>query len=307
VAAVHVAARLAYYGYPLPNTYYAKVILGNVAAQRGAAHFGGFLLAGGWIAFAGALELERKTPLRPWIIHGYCLLFGYVAYVVFVGGDHPNWYRFYVPLLPLPLLATSQLAIRVAERLRESSARLSAALWRGLGVAAALGLIGVPRALGYRFAEHGDVIGRAEPGYRAVANDIARFFREEAPAGSLVAALPVGHVGYYARNVRILDMWGLNDVHIAHLDVPPMFKSGHDKYDPWYVIAQKPDYAYMFRYDVPAPVPVMGYDICWPSKYFPFVIYRRNFALAPNERTLGVPKDHPRYLAPPPPCRPPPP
>src|SRR5262249_4213425 len=162
----------------------------------------------------GVLELERPSPLRPWIVHGYVLLIAYSAYVVLVGGDHPFWYRFYVPLLPLPMLATSQLDIRIANQANHTSIRRVPPLiqtWlAGLGVAA---LVTLPRWLGYSFAERGDVIGHVEPGFRNTANDIARFFREEAPKDSLVAALPVGHVGYYARNIRILDMWGLNDVH----------------------------------------------------------------------------------------------
>jgi hypothetical protein len=306
VVAAHVGARLAYYGYPLPNTYYAKVILGHIAAVRGAAHLGGFLLAGGWIVLPGVLEVERPTPLRPWFVHGYSLLVAYATYIVVVGGDHPNWYRFYVPLMPLPVLATSQLAVRVAQAIGAVVAGRAAPMLRSaLGVLGLLTLVAVPRWLGYPFSERGEVVGHLEPGARVAENDIARFFRDEAPEGSLVAALPVGHVGYYARNVRILDMWGLNDVHIAHLDVQPLFKSGHDKYDASYVVSTKPDYAYMFRFDVPGPVPLPGYDVCWPSKYYPFVIYRRNYSLFPTDRTLAVPRDRPRYLAPPPPCRPP--
>jgi hypothetical protein len=252
------------------------------------------------------LEAERPTSLRPWFVHGYALFVAYVTYIVVVGADHPNWYRFYVPLLPLPVLATSQLAVRVARRIASASLeQVAPALRSALAVASFAALVALPRWLGYPFSERGEVIGHVEPGLRATENDIARFFRDEAPEGSLVAALPVGHVGYYARNVRILDMWGLNDVHIAHLQVPPLFKSGHDKYDANYVIMTKPDYAYMFRFDQPAAVPVPGYDVCWPSKYYPFVVYRRNYALLPTERNLGVPNDHPRYLAPPPPCRPP--
>jgi hypothetical protein len=306
VIAAHVGARLAYYGYPLPNTYYAKVILGRVAAVRGAAHLGGFLLAGGWIVLPGILEAERPTELHPWFVHGYSLLVAYATYIVVVGGDHPNWYRFYVPLMPLPVLATSQLAVRVAQRIGAVAVGKMAPLLRSaLAALGAIALVAIPRWLGYPFSERGEVVGHLEPGARRAENDIARFFRDEAPAGSLVAALPVGHVGYYAPNVRILDMWGLNDVHIAHLDVQPMFKSGHDKYDASYVISTKPDYAYMFRFDVPGPVPVPGYDVCWPSKYYPFVIYRRSYTLLPADRTLGVPNNRPRYLAPPPPCSPP--
>ena len=253
------------------------------------------------------LEVERPAPLRPWLVHGYSLFVAYATYIVVVGGDHPNWYRFYVPLMPLPVLATSQLAVRVAERIARGFAGRAAPVLRTmLAALGAAAIVAIPRWLGYPFSERGEVVGHLEPGARRAENDIARFFRDEAPEGSLVAALPVGHVGYYARNVRILDMWGLNDVHIAHLDVQPLFKSGHDKYDASYVVdSTKPDYAYMFRFDVAGPVPVPGYDICWPSKYYPFVVYRRSYALLPADRTLGVPKDHPRYLAPPPPCSPP--
>jgi hypothetical protein len=129
------------------------------------------------------------------------------------------------------------------------------------------------------------------------------FFRREAPPGSLVAAMAVGHVGYYDRDLRILDMWGLNDPHIAHVQASPTVKFGHDKMDLGYVLSNKPDYAYILSWtDVP---PVPGYDVCWPSAFIPTGIYRRSFPLAPNEASLGVPPGVTRRLAPPPPCLPP--
>jgi arabinofuranosyltransferase len=307
VLTVHLAFRLHYYGYLLPNTFYAKVILGPVTRGRGTAHILSFLVAGGWVLLPGVVESFRRGPARVYLIHGHCLLFTYLAYLAFIGGDHPFWFRFYMPLLPLPLVATSFLVARIGATIRAQLPRCvpdRAAL--GLGALVTLGFAWLFNQTAYWFSEARDVIGAVHPGYSRAMHDIAAFFREEAPPGSLIATLPVGFVGYYVPRVRILDMWGLNDVHIAHLDVPPTFKFGHDKVDLGYVVLQKPDYWFLFR-PVNSRVvpPIPGYDACWPSMHVQYAIYRRAYPLAPGDRHLGVPLGAARYLPPPPPCLPP--
>jgi arabinofuranosyltransferase len=309
VIGVHLAFRLSYYGYPFPNTYYAKVILGPITRDRGVVHALAFLRAGGWIALPGVVETLRRSPLRAYFVHGYALFFVYFTYLVLIGGDHPYWFRFYVPLLPLPCVATSSLVARIGAAVGEHLPRFiprRAAL--AAGVFAALGLAGLVGRDGYPHSEVKDMAGWVGPGYSHVMRDIAGFFRQDAPRGSLIAALPVGYVGYYVPAARILDMWGLNDEHIAHLDVQPTFKFGHDKFDLFYIGRQKPDYTLVFRpLDWPAAPPVPGYDVCWPSKYAPFSVYRRAYPLAPGDAHLGVPRTAKRYLEPPPRCVPPPP
>ena len=301
---VHVVFRFLYYGYPLPNTFYAKVIFDYITVVRGSMSIAGFMLAGGWLALPGVLELERSSDARPYIIHGYCLLFAYSAYLLVIGGDAPFWYRFYVPLLPLPLLASSQLALRIGAALRNGLMNeLPVQAWKAVATSGAAALMLVGAASGYVFGERFDIVGRIDATARTRIENVSKFFRREARPGSLVAAGAVGHVGYYNRHLRILDVWGLNDVHIAHLDVAPNFMFGHDKSDYAYVLSLKPDYMYMLR--AWEPNVVDGYDLCWPSRDF-VSIYRRRFPLQPEESRLGVPAPYKRILPPPRACRPPP-
>jgi hypothetical protein len=290
VVVVHFALRLHYYGYPFPNTFYAKVIPGSVTLGRGAAHLVGFLFAGGWLLFLGVRRRLRDAPLRPWLIHGYALAGVYCAYLLVVGGDHPRWYRFYMVLLPLPLLAT-------AERLRAWTRawRTTGASFALVSFCAVFAVVSLPLSEAYE-----PIVGVIDAPINKLMDDVDRFF-DEVPENSFAAVAAIGYVGYRHLGLHILDVWGLTDTHIAHLKVEPTVKFGHDKEDEVYVASMKPDYIYMFR--IPAPIP--GYDLCWPSENPPAAVYRRSTPLAPSEALLGVPEGRPRRLEAPPPCRPP--
>jgi hypothetical protein len=279
VVGCHVLIRLRYYGYPLPNTFYAKVIPGEMALGRGLRHLGAFLAAGGLAVVPGLFLLGRQARRAPLLL-GYALLCVYVAYLLFIGGDLPRWYRFYVPLIPLCLLTV--LVFRRA--------------WMA-GAIALVTLIAWPRA---------------EPGLSPVLRIVGTGVRQallpfyrSCPAESLVAASDVGFIGYYT-GLRIIDAWGLNDVHIAHLRVDPNPHAGfaHDKQDWLYILTLRPDYIFTFRPEATPPLPVPGYDLCAPT-VIPFrSVYRRSLPLAEWERGLGMPAGYRRTLMLPPPCAP---
>ncbi len=279
--AAHVAIRLAYYGHPLPNTYYAKVIYGGPSLVRGLEHLLGFLRAGGWVALPGLLLLRGAGPLRPYLLRGYAIAFVYTLYLVVVGGDHPVWYRFYVPLLPIPVFAACEWA----------RARCSPRVV--LGAAPLVFGASVP------FAEPvGSVFARVPAEVRRSVDEVDRFFRDEAPRTSFVAAAAVGYFAYRHPETFVLDMWGLNDEHIAHLRVPATVKFGHDKTDLAYVASRKPDY---YLLGGPARA-IPGYELCAPSRFRPMLVYRRATPLSPSERSLGLPAERSRLSGAPPPC-----
>jgi hypothetical protein len=299
VVVTHTAIRLAYYGYPLPNTFYAKVIFGPMTLGRGIAHISGFVLAGGWLLSIGFARRRTELATRPWIVHGYALAIVYCCYLLLVGGDHPRWYRFYIPLVPLPLLG-------VAERFRSwarSRTRLAGTTWSWFSAglcAAGCALFAVSTT---PFSEANEpVVGFIDRPIKRLMDEVDRFF-DDAPSDSFCAVGAIGYVGYRHMGLHILDMWGLTDAHIAHIKVAPAVKFGHDKQDIGYVAAMKPDYIYMFAAANAAPPP--GYDICWPSENPPGVIYRRGFALDATDAGLGVPTPRRRHIEPPPRCRPP--
>ena len=293
----HTVFRLVYYGYPLPNTFYAKVIFSSLTVERGAAHISGFLLAGGWLLLLGFPKPGFDPGLRRWIVHGYALLIGYSMYLLFVGGDHPRWNRFYVPLLPLALVGVGEQLRIWTERWADARAWFRA--WSIAAVHAcgyaAIALASLP------FSEAVEpIVGVIDRSTKRLMDDVDRFF-DEVPQDSFCAVAAIGHVGYRHLGLHILDTWGLTNTHIAHLKVKPEVKFGHDKQDNDYVASTKPDYIYVFA----LPVPLPGYDLCWPSDNPPAAVYRRAVPLSAADVHLGVPKQRRRRLEPPPACRPP--
>jgi arabinofuranosyltransferase len=310
VTALHLAARLHYYGELLPNTYYAKVIYGWLTLGRGGRHLLHFLAAGGHVVIPGLLLLRHGPPLRAYLVHGYVLLAGYLLYLLLIGGDFPWWYRFYVPLVPLTLLGFAGLAAVAGDALLRASPTLrrgwiSGRLRSLLAATLALALLS-PTAIVWR---------RAEPLIAPVVRDTATnlqglivYFLRGLPRSSFVAASAVGMVGYYTE-LRILDAWGLNDRTIAHRRVVPSSQSvfAHDKTDWAYVLLQLPDFIFSYRApNAEFPRFLHGYEACWFTYQVPYVLlYRRTFPLRPELRGLGMPPGMKRTLPLPPPCWPP--
>jgi len=68
---------------------------------------------------------------------------------------------------------------------------------------------------------------------------LGRHLAQASHAGRLLAVDAAGKIPFYS-GLPVVDMLGLNDVHIAHLPAG-YFEAGHNKYDPDYVLARRPD------------------------------------------------------------------
>ena len=297
VALVHIGWRLNFYGYPLPNTYYAKVILGSATTfERGIAHLKAFLGAGGFIVIPGVIALFIRGPGRRTLLQGYALLAIFGAYLLAVGGDIPRWFRFYLHLLPLPLIGLAELVGMVGDRAGRWLRR--AAPGRGIVLGVTLSLFTSAQLLSWSRAEQ-STVDEARTAGQVISWLTTAFLRQQVPSESFIAVSSVGGLGYYNR-YRILDTWGLNDRHIAHTQVAPvgLDKFGHDKADWLYVLSTIPDYIISFGvFELP------GYDVCWPTHLLrPLLILRRNFPLKQEQTTLGMPEGLRRTLLLPPPC-----
>jgi hypothetical protein len=74
----------------------------------------------------------------------------------------------------------------------------------------------------------------------------AKWLEANAPEGAVVASTPAGSIAYHM-NHRVIDMLGLNDIHIAHTVNPRMGKgrAGHEKGDGKYVLSRSPEFILM--------------------------------------------------------------
>ncbi|NJO07847.1 MAG: hypothetical protein HC876_21295, partial [Chloroflexaceae bacterium] len=232
--------RWSYYGYPLPNTFYVKV--GGTWAQvlRGAEYIGQYglsepLLGAALVAALAGWWLWRGVPALPWreVLAVQVLVALSVLYVVAVGGDWMPGQRFIVPFIPLLVLLVVWGAAGLARHGRwVALVALVLLVLTGGGMAARL-----PADSSYAYT---DIWSWNYTVRRH--REIGRWIRASTPPGTWIATGAVGAIPYYAERPTI-DIYGLVDEHIAHLDVPDIGtgRPGHEKSDPAYVVERAPE------------------------------------------------------------------
>ena len=226
----HFLWRHHYYGFWLPNTFYAKV--SGLWWDQSKLYLG--LFANDHLLILSApllLLLLGRGGARHLLLAGQCVL--YTLYIVYVGGDRFE-YRFMTPVLPLYfwLLAES---VRHAAEMASSRAAV-----RGVvGVIGALLVMATaarPLLVGFppeRVTETG-VIGIEKVGEFAELRSMeGKFFKSLVEEGylkgdELIATRGAGAMPYYSE-FPILDLHGLNDVTIAHQEIQRRGVVSHEK------------------------------------------------------------------------------
>ena len=178
-------------------------------------------------------------------IVGIVLLSGWVLYVVAVGGDYMAMNRFFVPILPLVDLAIG-VAIATALAGGARIAVLAAILFGAIGTL--IQSTPLDRVIfGRTRAQAGNYAGVVNERYA-----VARFsavgrwldgYRRD--AGEEIAVKVIGAIGWYA-DIRVLDMLGLTDRHIARMKTTAkplgLGYPGHERSDLAYVASRRPTY-----------------------------------------------------------------
>jgi len=245
--------RLAYHGWLLPNTVYAKTGLCAASLQRGGRHILSFLAIFPHLATilaAAAVVLLRDR--RAWTVghHAGAMAVGAFAYAVVVGGDWMPMGRFLVPAMPFLAVLFALLIRRMVRRTAVVSACALTAVVLSLLPAynwhvvphdwrRALRLRGKPGLVASeydkwvkqrRFTEDFTALGRA--------------LSRHTKLGESLIAGSIGAVGYYTE-LFIYDTFGLANVEVAHREIPPGSVGAiiHDKSVPRsYFLKYRPTY-----------------------------------------------------------------
>ncbi len=242
--------RFYYYGFLLPNTFYAKVTVREAGFQhqRGLKYLVTFMrLHLGWLLPVAAIVPVIKGKLTFWFTSLLVLVVVYVSYILYVGGDWSVG-RFFVPILPPAYilvatgLAEAYWSVRRWMRAGTDSSRGHVLLRIA---ATAVGVVGLVALLGFSSlrGEH-ELFVASFQAARATQARVAmgRWLRDNVPGDTYVAVDAAGQIPYYSR-LRALDMFGVNDVHTAHLEVETMGQGvpGHEKFDFDYIMWRRPD------------------------------------------------------------------
>lgn len=218
--------RYTYYDYLLPNTFYAKVGASRVFMDRGLSYVSDGALSYHLIPMYAGLALLAMTRLR-WdaayiMILGAAMLTG----VVLEGGDGFGHGRFIIPLVPLLYLGGLAGLATLLKRLSLAPMQSALLLTFVLGSAGLVLLHASDNAF--------------VPFQRQAIKEqkaLGAWLSNNTPPDYTVAAFAVGAIGYYTDR-DVLDMLGLNDVVIAHTEVPNFGEgtTGHEKYNVDYVL-----------------------------------------------------------------------
>jgi len=271
--------RASYFGYALPNTFYAKTGGGFAQVVRGAMlafifymQFGVPLLP--WLLVALWAAPPRRDSLRArrfleifpaysLLVLGSLLVVSYTAYTIIVGGDYMAMHRFYVPVLPFMYLIAGACAAVLNKQEGRHSAGLAALLLVTLAgtffpsTRLERGFFATPPV------QHGDWRGvQTERWHVARLSVIGQFFRDyRRDYNESLATSAIGAIGYYS-DMRVDDVHGLVDPHIAHLPAPPDFakhRPGHGRTDLAYSLSLRPTYFMFPRELTPQPITLWQY------------------------------------------------
>ncbi len=235
--------RWLYYGYPLPNTFYAKVGLSGAVAERGLRYVATAALQRLPALLLIAVALWR-SPGRAGVSFFLCLCATQVAYVVVVGGDWMGFGRFILPILPFLYL----LAATPSPRISPSPLRYAATAGAGIAVVLNFMLSSTWGELRSVAREHEYLSSRAS---------VAEWLDQMADPDDSILLGEIGQVGYLTDRV-VYDIFGLVDAHIAHLDVQTLGhgKPGHEKRDLRYSLSLRPNWVVLPPKGMVAP----GYE-----------------------------------------------
>jgi hypothetical protein len=244
--------RFFYYGYPFPNTFYAKVGYTWHQFLRGLDYTKAFLFTVWPFVLLLVLGIffyfkmkNRKTvrflsgstlPLCPPIF----LIF--TLYITAVGGDFMPAYRFYAPLMPILILWAIQmfsmekpvwliiLLIITFNNIYQTF--FNNELYRMIS--------------DYQLVAHGKMSGE--------------WLKKNCPPSTILATNTIGSVPYYS-DLYAIDMLGITDSHIAHRQLNDMGRNypGHEKGDGVYIMKRYPDII-LFGGPLGSAIPVLRSD-----------------------------------------------
>lgn len=226
--------RWSYYGYFLPNTFYAKVGSSGAQLNRGVRYaisaMPAYALLLVPVVAAWGRASQEDTPEKRGSSVLLALVVAHITYVIAVGGDNFPAHRFLVVIVPfLWLLAVK--ALRIIAPSDGRRALLAAVI------------------IGYNF-----VAGAFDPETRVrIAKDyvapdgalVGWWLNRNTEPDAVIATNSAGALAYYSERT-IVDMLGLNDAEIAHTPMPTMGrgKAGHEKGNGFYVLSRQPDYVF---------------------------------------------------------------
>ncbi|MBN1343162.1 MAG: hypothetical protein JXQ73_10805 [Phycisphaerae bacterium] len=256
--------RLLYFGWPLPNTAYAKVALGAESIRRGTEYVAGFLLVfPHLLVFLLLAAIFTAMPRRaPRATRDLTVMTASVfGFAVVTGGDWMPMGRFLVPCLPFLALLACLLFQRLTSRPSLMMTVGFASIILGLLPAFDVHAIPDQWRAACRFGPrpppfHSEYTKwRQQKRFAVEFTALGQALALHTKRGESLVAASIGAIGYYSE-LCILDTVGLVNLEVAHRPTPGPAKRGFPKVvSPAFFLKHKPTYCWARFAAVPDHAP----------------------------------------------------
>ena len=238
--AAQVAFRLSYYGYPFPNSYYAKVAFGSYARLlngfmyvfKALASFLPLLLV--LLLNIDKLRQTRNAPQKRIILFLSFVSAAWIVMLVIGGGDIFAGYRHILPIVPAIVLMLTEVSAIAYDSGRAQSTHI----FCGYLLVCFFWLQCV-------FDEN---VNAKEEHWEWQTKELGEWLATNYhDAQPLIAASNTGAIPYYSK-LPTLDMFGINDGYLTHhrSKIFGQGFQGHELFDSDYVLSRKPDIIIFF-------------------------------------------------------------
>ncbi len=249
-ALLYTLFRLLYFGYPFPNTYYAKSGFSFSYLTVGLEYFIRFCKA--YMLYGVLLVIPIYLIIRSQVDRNITFLFyfilSYSAATIFLGGDVLSFYRFLIPVAPVIYLLFTLSVLSFWESISEKNPGINKILL----VIICMLLLFSPGIYNFINERQDLKDGRIKEVSLVEKMKMKadwlnnKQFSSNKPLS--VAATTIGALSYFS-DVKVIDMLGLTDEFISHnpkeiaqISINSTVGWKEKKYNAEYVLSRKPDY-----------------------------------------------------------------
>ncbi len=252
----HTIFRLVYYGYPFPNTFYAKTEFTIEFLERGWKYYIDFveeyLLFGIFYVPVLIQLLRNKTNFEEKVLVGFALI--YTLMIILIGGDVLPINRFFLTIMPLLFILFVNSSVELFDEFIKGKANI-AAKYLFIIILLVYSVFNYsrnkPEMMEKRSYEMGLVSKMKIYAELLKGNKIKIMSKSKIKSKIKITSVAMSTIGAFSfySGARVIDLVGLTDEHVAHFPVevdgideelPVLWKERH--YNVGYILSEEPDY-----------------------------------------------------------------